>query len=271
MPKPKVLIVEDNFSTYEELAALFEELDFNVIRDAPNKAVDNYADAVKLLQQHTPNLAVLDISLKGGEYDGLDLGRYIKKRFNIVVFLFTGHATPANHNRASQMKHEGFLLKGKPLDIPQVRSAVLSRMPEILKPAPPETPGASLNVRKWPDASGNEAYPEDLDEHIRYLFWKDLWCLKTYGPEKTAVKNNVFLYTAPGAVYLHYSSLDGMAAIVPPHYFARVNQAAIINLYYVNRHNIRTDKLQVHAEWFEISPRYKEEVLQKIKAFLGER
>lgn len=268
MPKPKVLIVEDDFVIFKELVLLFEKQGFDVIQDEPNKAVDSYDAAVALLQTHTPSLAVLDVELNG-EKDGLDLGRYIKERFKSVVFLFTGHNTAINQERADSIRADGFLIKHKLLNAEQVLSSAMAMKSAIL--AAPETAGKQgdfLRVRKLQDNARKEEHPEDLEEHARYIWWKELLYLRTYGPEGEVIKNNIFLFIATGSVYIYHSPLEAMAAKLPP-WFVHVNQSAIINIYCLSRYNIRTDGVFINHMFFEISRHYKANMLQKINEFLG--
>ncbi len=88
--KRKVLIVEDEFILYNQLAEFFINQGYYIIGYEDGRAVDNYDDAVQLLKEGGPDIAVLDINIKGKK-DGLELAAYIKEHFYSLIIILTAY------------------------------------------------------------------------------------------------------------------------------------------------------------------------------------
>ncbi|MEJ2006233.1 MAG: LytTR family transcriptional regulator DNA-binding domain-containing protein [Cyclobacteriaceae bacterium] len=67
-------------------------------------------EALQLTGTHAPDLALLDIRLKGS-MDGIELAREIRNHFRIPFLFLTSHADPATLGRAKEVNPYGYLLK----------------------------------------------------------------------------------------------------------------------------------------------------------------
>ncbi|RPJ52894.1 MAG: response regulator, partial [Methanobacteriota archaeon] len=61
-------------------------------------------------EQVLPDLILIDIGLKGS-LDGIDVGRVVKKRFNIPFIYLTGQADPATLAKAKGTSPSGYVVK----------------------------------------------------------------------------------------------------------------------------------------------------------------
>ena len=73
----EILIVEDEALVAEDIKAHVLDMGHSVSNIAPNGE-----DALALLQQSSPDLALLDIVLSG-ELDGIDVAEAIKQKYQI--------------------------------------------------------------------------------------------------------------------------------------------------------------------------------------------
>ena len=82
MDRLKVMIVEDEWIVSEEIKLLVEQCNGCVVGQS-----DNAEEALEILRAHQPQLAILDIRLRG-EMDGIDLAEEIRRSLVCdVVFL----------------------------------------------------------------------------------------------------------------------------------------------------------------------------------------
>src|ERR1043165_6974455 len=108
IPQRKILIVEDDFILYDELCEFFEEKGFAIGKGEAEAAVDNYGEAIRLVKQHKPDIAILDIRIKG-EKDGIDIGIHIKQHYHIPVIYLSAYPNPENLDRIRKAGDERFI------------------------------------------------------------------------------------------------------------------------------------------------------------------
>src|ERR1700687_3928427 len=90
----RILIVEDERITAEDLRDILTDLGYTV-----TASVSSGADAIARAEETRPDLALMDIRIKG-EMDGTATARVLRERFNIPVVYLTAHADSATLERA---------------------------------------------------------------------------------------------------------------------------------------------------------------------------
>src|SRR5260370_8035257 len=101
----RILIVEDERITAEDLRDILTNLDYSVVA-----SVSNGADAIALAEETQPDLALMDIQIKGA-MDGTETARVLRERFNIPVVFLTAHADSGTVARAKSAAPLGYILK----------------------------------------------------------------------------------------------------------------------------------------------------------------
>lgn len=105
MRKVSVLIVEDELIIAEDLKDILENLGYNVCGLAISAR-----EALALLEEHAPDLALLDIQIKGGK-DGIELAQQIRNQYKVPFVFLTSHADPNTLERAKAVNPYGYLVK----------------------------------------------------------------------------------------------------------------------------------------------------------------
>jgi PAS domain S-box-containing protein len=101
----RILIVEDERITAEDLRDILTGLDYSVVA-----SVSSGADAIALAEETQPDLALMDIQIKG-EMDGTETARILRERFNVPVIFLTAHADAATISRAKHAAPLGYIVK----------------------------------------------------------------------------------------------------------------------------------------------------------------
>ncbi len=101
----RILIVEDERITAEDLGDVLTSLGYSVVGSASSGA-----DAVVLAEETQPDLALMDIQIKGG-MDGTETARILRQRFNIPVIFLTAHADSSTVGRAKSAEPLGYIVK----------------------------------------------------------------------------------------------------------------------------------------------------------------
>jgi len=101
----RILIVEDERITAEDLRDILTDLGYTV-----TAAVSSGEDAVAQAENGAPDLALMDIRIKG-TLDGTATARILRERFNIPVIFLTAHADSATVARAKDAEPLGYITK----------------------------------------------------------------------------------------------------------------------------------------------------------------
>src|ERR1051326_4170459 len=90
----RILIVEDEQITAEDLRDIVTELGYTV-----TDVVSNGAAAIDRAAKNTPDMALMDIRIRG-DMDGTETARILRERFNVPVVYLTAHPDRATPERA---------------------------------------------------------------------------------------------------------------------------------------------------------------------------
>jgi signal transduction histidine kinase len=100
-----ILIVEDEGIIAEDIQATLGRLGYTVPKTASSSK-----EAIRLAQELRPNLALMDIKLKG-DTDGIETAQVLRQRFDIPVVYLTSFSDAATLARAKDTVPLGFLVK----------------------------------------------------------------------------------------------------------------------------------------------------------------
>jgi PAS domain S-box-containing protein len=101
----RILIVEDERVTAEDLRDTLTELGYNV-----TAAVSSGADAIAQAEGSPPDIVLMDIHIQG-EMDGTATALVLRERFNIPVIYLTAHADTPTLGRAKEAGPLGYIVK----------------------------------------------------------------------------------------------------------------------------------------------------------------
>ena len=100
----RILIVEDEI----ELATTYQKIIQNIGFDCEIATTED--EAIDLLEEYKPNLAILDIELKNNKEGGIKIAKYIIEHYKIPFVYLTGATIDQEiKNKIFSTKHEGFL------------------------------------------------------------------------------------------------------------------------------------------------------------------
>lgn len=122
----RVMIVEDDPLTSLNWQESLSELGYHHIFMA-----SNCSDALFLAKTKAPEVALLDIAIKGDK-DGVSLANYLREEFKLIIIFVTGTHDPVTLRRVSQVEPDGFV--AKPANATAIRTAIdLARISRINK------------------------------------------------------------------------------------------------------------------------------------------
>ncbi len=100
-----ILVTEDDLIIRKDIEISLKKLGYNVVGTA-----DTGEKAIKLALEKKPDLALMDIMLKG-EMTGIEAANVFKKEIDIPVVYLTGNADDKTLKAAKETPPHGYLLK----------------------------------------------------------------------------------------------------------------------------------------------------------------
>ncbi|RYY22124.1 MAG: DNA-binding response regulator [Chitinophagaceae bacterium] len=237
--KRTVLIVEDEYLLYDELQEFFTEKGFKVITKSDGSAIDSYQDAVDLLKTEEPDVAILDIEIKGKK-DGIELAGYIRDHFHSLVILLTGHNNYMNIERARGVNADGFVLKiEKPFNKEQLWATIALALPKVKLRQLRKSRGEFFKVREVEvnkTAKSNNNNARDLTDPLdieTFIAWDTITYVESFNSKTGFGNNNILIHTVSGKKgYVCRGTLSEIALQLPD-YFVRFDQSFIVNLHHI--------------------------------------
>lgn len=103
--KMKVMIVEDDAIIGMDIEHRVRRLGYEVTGVA-----DNAEEAVELAADSKPDIALMDIRLRG-DIDGIDTARMLKEQFALPVIFITAYSDLKMRSRALDLNPAGYIVK----------------------------------------------------------------------------------------------------------------------------------------------------------------
>jgi two-component system, response regulator PdtaR len=112
----RILIVEDERIVAADLQQMLRELGYDAFAIAATGA-----EAVALSRQSRPDIALMDIRIRG-LLDGVETAMQLRREFNTAVIFLTAHSDDATLKRAIHAEPYGYLLK--PVNAPLLKTTI---------------------------------------------------------------------------------------------------------------------------------------------------
>ena len=100
-----ILIVEDEAIVAMDIEGKLIEMGYTIVGIA-----DNYADAIKIAENNTIDLALLDINIQGDK-TGIDIAFYLKTKFELPCIFLSAFSNNTIINQAKMVGAYGYVLK----------------------------------------------------------------------------------------------------------------------------------------------------------------
>lgn len=267
--KRKVLIVENDPVQYMALKKFLSDKGLGILCGDTDDIIGSYEEALGLMQNEFPDIAVIDIELDGKK-DGIDLAAYLKP-LNIPVIFLTSNDNYHNLERAKLLLPSGFLSKTeKPYDERNLWNAITMALQFVEEKKQHGTGRISLKVKEMelplkPDKRTGEE-DEERQKVEKIFEWNDiLFIFSGVG----VPHNYVFICT-------NYSGKNGFAFKASLNYFekeapsnfVRVNGNYLLNAHHITDHYL-PGKVYIKKLEFIITRSFSSVAEQKIKLVLG--
>jgi DNA-binding LytR/AlgR family response regulator len=217
MGKVKILVVEDEIVIADNICSILESLGYE-----PMEPVINYTEAVQVLKEEKPDLALLDIQLAGSK-DGVDLAFYIKEKVGIPFIFLTSNADPRTVGRAKTLKPPAYLVK--PFNRDDLYTSIELALYNFAFPEVKEEKNENANI---------------IIKNALFVKEKNLYHKVKFENILFAKSDHVYIeiHCNNKKKYLIRNTMNDFVQDLPLHFF-RVHRSYIVNLNHLDAINSR--------------------------------
>ena len=244
----RILIVEDEFITLNNLRNSLGEMGYSVSGDAMKAE-----EAIAVLEKKETDIAILDINLKG-EKTGIWLAEQIKQKYKIPFIFLSALSDPKTIEQAANTEPSSYLVK--PFTTPDIYAAVEIAIKNFAKKKD------SLQLPKSQGKVSGELLINDS------IYVKDNLIFR-----KIKLKDVVYVQAFKNYLELRFNSdkhiirstLKDFYEILPNKYFVQTHRSFLVNIGQVEKIGSRFARVGDYD--IPISDKYREKVLQRLKFF----
>ncbi len=244
--KLKILIVEDEMLIGAKISLFLTELGYDVTAILPRAE-----EALLHLQENLPDIALLDVRLKG-DMDGIALAELLQKQHNLPIIFLTANADDATFNLAKATKPFAFLAKPfRKTELQRAIELTINRMEAE----------ANNGAAAAPKAEEENTYL--LDDRI-FVRFKDRMVKIVFSDIRyvEADRNYCRVFTQ-NKEYLLTMPMKALEDKLPPAQFQRIHRSHIVNLAHVDE--VAEGDVIIGTKHLPLSQSLREEFLKRFR------
>lgn len=238
--KVKILIVEDEVVIADHISMILEHLGYE-----PLRPVIDYDKAIESIERYEPDIAILDIQLKGHK-DGIDLAWKIKEEYDFPFIFLTSNADGMTIERAKKVTPPAFLVK------PFKKEDLFTSIELALH-----------NYAQARDKAGESKENMIIKDAI-FVKHQDLFHKVPLDDILYLKSDRVYMdvFTVQGKKHLIRGSLSDILDRLPSHFY-RTHRSYIINAQKMDA--INSAYVVIDKEKIPIGKNYRQDLLNKIQ------
>ena len=263
----RVLVVEDEPLFAEQLEAALDDLAYRVIGPAPDAAT-----ALVLVQADgpRPDVAVLDIHLRGVGPDGIELARQLLAIRPLLLIFLTSLADDASFARARSVGPAAYLIK--PVDAAALQRAIELAVANFVTSR--SSAGADAAAAGAPAHSSRDAKAVFTGPGTGALLPDALFMKEEGLLVKVSFSDILWVTTQDGLCSVTLSkgrtattrqNLRDLAAYLPPDRFVQIHRYYIINAAFIECIDPVSDIVQVSGQLLPLGRSYRDELMRRLQ------
>lgn len=241
----KILVVEDEMIIGAMVSMFLTELGYEVTGMLPRAE-----EALLHLSENAPDIALLDINLKGN-MDGVTLAQILLQEHHIPVIFLTANSDDATFHRAKTAKPYAFLAKPfKKLDLQRALELTISLM---ASPTPTEQPSLPPGADQQYILS-DRIFVRSKDRMVKIMFDGILYIEAERNYCRIFTKTKEYLLTMP---------MKTLEEELPRASFQRIHRSYIVNLAQVDE--VDDSTVMIGQKMLPLSKSLREEFFVRIR------
>ncbi len=246
----KILIVEDNVIIADDMQSMLEEIGYEVVDN-----VIVYEQAIEVLKSNHVDLVLIDIIL-ASDKTGIDLGKHIRKNYNIPFIFVTSNSDKATVENAKTVKPDGYLVK--PFEQQDLYTSIEIALSNFNY--------AKKEASKEIDDSGDEGFTSNsvLKDSI-FVKKQHLYYRIQFGDIQFIKADNVYLeVNTVDKKFLVRSPLKDYLEKLPKNKFYRAHKSYIVNVDHIDA--INSKDIMINNTLIPISKDFKEFIISSMNS-----
>ena len=246
----KILIVEDNVIIADDMQSMLEEIGYEIVDN-----VIVYEQAVEVLKTNHVDLVLIDIIL-ASDKTGIDLGKHIRKNYNIPFIFVTSNSDKATVENAKTVKPDGYLVK--PFEQQDLYTSIEIALSNFNY--------SKKEVSNEIDGSGGESFTSNsvLKDSI-FVKKQHLYYRIQFGDIQFIKADNVYLeVNTIDKKFLVRSPLKDYLEKLPKNKFYRAHKSYIVNVDHIDA--INSKDIMINNTLIPISKDFKEFILSSMNS-----
>ena len=242
-----ILVTEDEIIVRKDIERCLTNLGYNVVATA-----DNGEDAIELALKHKPDLALMDIMIKG-DMNGIAAAEEIKRNIDIPVVFLTAYADENTLNEAKMAEPHGYILK--PFKDVDIQTAIEMALHKHSKEQEPKLESDFLRSLAEHKADADVIFVKNRSRLVRVKH-EDLLFVE-------ALKDYVVVHTRQESYTIH-STMKEVEQKLDPRQFVRVHRSFIVNIDAVESIKYAMITMEGMEKEIPVGGSYKELLAQRI-------
>ncbi|WP_338359562.1 LytR/AlgR family response regulator transcription factor [Yeosuana marina] len=237
MGEIKVLVVEDEIIIADNICDTLNNLGFKALEPAMT-----YTDAITLIEDQRPDIAILDIQLSGKK-TGIDLAEKINEDYNFPFIFLTSNADKITLNEAKKVMPLAYLIK------PFSKEELYTTIEIVLN-------NFSINDKQTRNENQiieRALFVKDKGAIVKLAF-SDILYLKSSHVYIEIVLKNKKKHVVRGSLNDITNKLNDK--------FIQVHRSYIVNVNHLQR--IENNSIVIYDKSIPISKKYKETIFEKL-------
>ena len=242
-----ILVTEDEIIVRKDIERCLTNLGYNVVATA-----DNGEDAIELALKHKPDLALMDIMIKG-DMNGIAAAEEIKRNIDIPVVFLTAYADENTLNEAKMAEPHGYILK--PFKDVDIQTAIEMALHKHSKEQELKLESDFLRSLAEHKADADVIFVKNRSRLVRVKH-EDLLFVE-------ALKDYVVVHTRQESYTIH-STMKEVEQQLNPRQFVRVHRSFIVNIDAVESIKYAMITMEGMEKEIPVGGSYKEILAQRI-------
>ncbi|OQD42998.1 DNA-binding response regulator [Croceivirga radicis] len=247
----KILIVEDNVIIADDMQSMLEEIGYEVVDN-----VIVYEQAVEVLKNNHVDLVLIDIIL-ASDKTGIDLGKHIRKNYNIPFIFVTSNSDKATVENAKTVKPDGYLVK--PFEQQDLYTSIEIALSNF-NYAQKANEKSNLDTKAGESFTSNSVLKDSIFVKKQHLYYRiqfsDIQFIKA---------DNVYLeVNTVNKKFLVRSPLKDYLEKLPKNKFFRAHKSYIVNVDHIDA--INSKDIMINNNLIPISKEFKEFIISSMNS-----
>ena len=260
----RVLVVEDEPLFAEQIEAALDDLAYHILGPAPDAAA---ALALVRAASPPPDVALLDIHLRGGGPDGIELARQLLAQRPLPLIFLTSLADEASFARAREVGPAAYLVK--PVEAASLQRAIELAVANFVASRASEEADDLARTEQARDAQAVFAGPHSGVLLPDALFLKEEGLLV-----KVPMADILWITTEEGLCRIALSGartiatrqkLRDLAAYLPADRFVQIHRSYIINASALERLDPVSNIVQVGSQLLPLGRMYRDDLMKRLQ------